>query len=106
MNMNISYNLTIPISISAQNARFNLRAPVSEVDVTNLFLDWVRPGINLTDSLLTGVRFHLPFNNYNYSYVSQAVQHGYSNFTWDRHGIAAFNFLSSSLQGRELDKHH
>lgn len=54
------YNLTIPISISARNAVFDLQAPVSNVDVTNFFLDWVRPGINLTDSLLTGVRYH-PF---------------------------------------------
>jgi hypothetical protein len=55
------YNLTIPISISAQNAVFDLHAPVSDVDVTNFFLDWVRPGINLTDSLLTGVRIRPPF---------------------------------------------
>lgn len=30
----------------------------------------------------------VPFNNYNYSYVAEAVDHyGYSTFTWDRLGI-------------------
>jgi pimeloyl-ACP methyl ester carboxylesterase len=32
----------------------------------------------------------LPFNNYNYSYVAQAVdEQGYSTFAWDRVGIAS-----------------
>lgn len=30
----------------------------------------------------------LPFNNYNYSYVNEAVdEYGFSTFTWDRLGI-------------------
>lgn len=50
------HDLTIPISISARNAVFDLPALVSELDVTNFFLDFVRPGVNTTDKYLTGVR--------------------------------------------------
>lgn len=50
------HDLTIPISISARNAVFDLPALVSELDVTSFFLDFVRPGVNITDKYLTGVR--------------------------------------------------
>ncbi|KAK0765868.1 hypothetical protein N5P37_001808 [Trichoderma harzianum] len=50
------HDLTIPISISARNAVFDLPALVSELDVTNFFLDFVRPGVNTTDKYLTGYK--------------------------------------------------
>jgi hypothetical protein len=50
--------LDIPISISSRNAVFNLPNPVSEIDVTNFFLDSTHPGTNYTNSLLKGVSFH------------------------------------------------
>ncbi|KAL6867031.1 hypothetical protein J3F83DRAFT_103205 [Trichoderma novae-zelandiae] len=117
-------DLTIPISISSRNAVFDLPAPVTEAQVTKFFIDFVRPGFNITDNYLTGydtISGHYniaatycqpdhgpgttlqilthgigfdrsywdhPFNNYEYSYVAQAVdQHGYSTFTWDRLGV-------------------
>ncbi|KAG6137812.1 hypothetical protein E4U12_000293 [Claviceps purpurea] len=45
-------NITIPISISAQNAVFDLEPPTTEVDVTSLFLDISRPGNNATAQYL------------------------------------------------------
>ena len=49
------HDLTIPISISSRSAVFSLAAPVTETEVTQFFIDVVRPGFNLTDSYLTGV---------------------------------------------------
>lgn len=48
-------NYTIPLSVSARNAVFNLATPSSPVDVTNFALDLTRQGHNLTNELLTGV---------------------------------------------------
>ncbi|EHK15318.1 uncharacterized protein TRIVIDRAFT_38049 [Trichoderma virens Gv29-8] len=50
------HDLTIPISISARNAVFDLPAPLSEIDVTSFFLGFVHAGINYTDALLTGYK--------------------------------------------------
>ncbi|KUI63958.1 hypothetical protein VM1G_10699 [Cytospora mali] len=53
-----------------------------------------RSGPSNTVQLLThGIGFDRTYwdvsiNNYNYSYVAQAVDHGYSTFAWDRLGIA------------------
>jgi hypothetical protein len=48
-------NLTIPLHLSARNGVFNLKAPASNIDVTNFFLDLTRQSHNLTNELLTGV---------------------------------------------------
>ena len=48
-------NLTIPISISARNAIFDIAAPTTEVDVTNFFLNNARSGFNYTEQILGGV---------------------------------------------------
>ncbi|TFA98229.1 hypothetical protein CCMA1212_010050 [Trichoderma ghanense] len=48
------HDLTIPISISSRNAVFNLPAPVTECQVNQFFLDFVRPGFNITDNYLKG----------------------------------------------------
>lgn len=46
----------------------------------------------------------IPINDYNYSYVAQAADHGYSTFAWDRLGIAesehgdAVNEIQSYLE--------
>ncbi|KAG6006666.1 hypothetical protein E4U21_006811 [Claviceps maximensis] len=44
--------MTIPISISARNAVFNLQPPTTEIDVTALFLDLSRPDNNATAQYL------------------------------------------------------
>lgn len=49
-------DLTIPISISARNAVFDLPPLLSELDVNSFFLDLVRPGVNATGQYLKGVR--------------------------------------------------
>jgi hypothetical protein len=48
-------NLTIPLSLSARNGVFNLKAPASNIEVTDFMLDLTRQGHNLTNELLTGV---------------------------------------------------
>ncbi|KAL7911331.1 hypothetical protein GGI35DRAFT_447174 [Trichoderma velutinum] len=48
------HDLTIPISISALNNVYNLPTPETEIDVTNFFLDSVRPGSNFGNKILTG----------------------------------------------------
>ncbi|KAI0889071.1 Alpha/Beta hydrolase protein [Annulohypoxylon maeteangense] len=45
-------NLTVPISISAQNIKFTLQAPANDIEVTNFFLDLAQPGVNFTQSVL------------------------------------------------------
>jgi hypothetical protein len=56
------HDLTIPISISSRNAVFSLPAPVTEAQVTQFFIDFVRPGYNMTDNYLKGVlMLPLPF---------------------------------------------
>ncbi|KAH6606904.1 hypothetical protein Trco_006057 [Trichoderma cornu-damae] len=49
-------DLVIPISISAQNAVFNIQAPTTQIDVTNLFLDITVAGQNYTEKILTGYK--------------------------------------------------
>ena len=48
-------NLTIPISIKAENQQFDLMPPKSDIEVTNFILDLARPMNNLADDLFTGV---------------------------------------------------
>ncbi|KAI1458060.1 Alpha/Beta hydrolase protein [Annulohypoxylon moriforme] len=48
----VCQNLTIPITISAQNTKFNLQAPANDIEVTNFFLNLAQPGVNFTQSVL------------------------------------------------------
>ncbi|KAK8089064.1 hypothetical protein PG997_004025 [Apiospora hydei] len=120
-------NLTIPISISARNGKFDLQAPATNIEVTNFVLNLAQPGHNLTEAVLDEVRtkyvtvggnysiaatycepdcrpgktvqvlthgiafdrsyWDFPVNNYNYSYVNQAVDRGHSAFFFDRLGL-------------------
>ncbi len=48
-------NLTIPVSISARNGRFDFQIPENDTEVTNFVLNLTQPGHNLTAELLTGV---------------------------------------------------
>ncbi|KAI0899833.1 Alpha/Beta hydrolase protein [Annulohypoxylon nitens] len=47
----VCQNLTIPISISAQNAKFTLQAPGNDIEVTNFLLNLAQPGMNFTQSV-------------------------------------------------------
>lgn len=47
-------NLTVEVAVDARNAVFNLTAPANNIEVTNLILDFTRPGHNLTEEYLTG----------------------------------------------------
>ncbi|KAK6062625.1 hypothetical protein SCUP515_13180 [Seiridium cupressi] len=115
-------NITIPVTISAENTPVNEPAPLTDVDVTNILLNSVKAirdqlqstetvtvsgSYNLSSTLcdpesgpsgvlqiLThGIGFDrrywdFPFRNYNYSYVSFALDHNYSTLAWDRLGFA------------------
>lgn len=48
-------NLTVLVPVDARNAVFNLTAPTSNIEVTNVVLDLTQQGHNLTDEVLTGV---------------------------------------------------
>ncbi|KAI4598374.1 hypothetical protein KJ359_002783 [Pestalotiopsis sp. 9143b] len=116
-------NLTIPVAATTRNAVFDVRAPATNIEVTDFILDLAEVGNNLTQKLLTGyttinktwdiaatycepdagpgkalqVLVHgigfdrsywdFPADNYNYSYVNQALDAGYSTFAYDRPGI-------------------
>ncbi|KAK2616475.1 hypothetical protein QQS21_000517 [Conoideocrella luteorostrata] len=116
-------NLTVPVSLSSRNGDFDLKAPATEIEVTNLFLGLSRPGNNQTANYLKGYKtvsgnyklaatycepdngpghalqilthgvgfdrsyWDFPYNNYNYSYVKNAVGAGYSTLSWDRLGV-------------------
>ena len=45
-------NITVPVSISARNGIFNVQAPETNIDVTNLILNGVRRGSNSTAAVL------------------------------------------------------
>ncbi|XDG09422.1 hypothetical protein ABKA04_009037 [Annulohypoxylon sp. FPYF3050] len=47
----VCQNITIPISISAQNAKFTLQAPANDIEVTNFLLNLAQPGMNFTQSV-------------------------------------------------------
>ncbi|KAI1210997.1 Alpha/beta hydrolase family-domain-containing protein [Annulohypoxylon truncatum] len=48
----VCQNLTIPITISAQNTKFTLQAPANDIEVTNFFLNLAQPGANFTQTVL------------------------------------------------------
>jgi hypothetical protein len=48
-------NITVPVSISAINAVFGIHAPLTEIDVTNFFLNFARQGFNYTEDVTRGV---------------------------------------------------
>ncbi|KXJ92017.1 Alpha/Beta hydrolase protein [Microdochium bolleyi] len=113
-------NVTVPVTVSARNGRFDLQPPSNNIDVTDFILKLGRRGANYTQEMYTvsgtykiaatycepkanhqgsvlqvlthGVGFDrsywdFPYNNYNYSYVNQALARGYSTFSYDRFGI-------------------
>lgn len=53
-------NLTVPVSLSARNGVFDLKAPATEIEVTDLSLGMSRPGNNATAQYLKGVSTGLP----------------------------------------------
>jgi hypothetical protein len=48
-------NITVPVTISARNAVFDLPPPNSDIDMINFFLNYARQGHNYTNEVLTGV---------------------------------------------------
>lgn len=49
-------NITVPVSLSARNAVFDLDLPTSQIDVTDFFLKFSTQNQNYTDSLVSDVR--------------------------------------------------
>ncbi|GAB0135786.1 hypothetical protein EsDP_00004111 [Epichloe bromicola] len=49
-------NLTVPVSLSARNGDFDLKAPATEIEVTDLSLGMSRPGNNATAQYLKGYK--------------------------------------------------
>ncbi|QPH02501.1 hypothetical protein C2857_006711 [Epichloe festucae Fl1] len=49
-------NLTVPVSLSARNGDFDLKAPATEIEVTDLSLGMSRPGNNVTAQYLKGYK--------------------------------------------------
>ncbi|KAM4057703.1 serine aminopeptidase, s33 domain-containing protein [Hirsutella rhossiliensis] len=116
-------NITVPISISSRNSVINLNIPKTEIEVTNMLLEFSKRNTNYSQSIITGhtsitkdyklattycepengpghtlqVLTHglgfdrsywdFSYNNYNYSYVNQAIRQGYSTLSWDRLGV-------------------
>lgn len=52
-------NLTVPVTISARNGKYNAQAltPQNNIDVTNYILQQARQGVNYSQQALEGVRF-------------------------------------------------
>ncbi|KAL7792434.1 hypothetical protein V8C37DRAFT_416327 [Trichoderma ceciliae] len=105
-------NLSIPISISARNAVFDLPNPASEIDVTNFFLGFTHPGTNFTDSVLTG--YNTVSGNYHIAAtycqpdhgpgeVLQILTHGigFDRSYWD----LPFDNFNYSYVARAVDEH-
>ncbi|KAI1616062.1 Alpha/Beta hydrolase protein [Exophiala viscosa] len=47
-------NITVPVSISARNAVFNISIPQTNIDVTNFIVDLAEQGVNYTQEILAG----------------------------------------------------
>ncbi|EXL39400.1 hypothetical protein FOCG_17988 [Fusarium oxysporum f. sp. radicis-lycopersici 26381] len=119
-------DITVPVSLKAENAVFDLDQPLTKVDVTDFILNLSRQGDDFVKAIQKGTTvisgnyklaatycepdsrpgdeiqimthgigfdrsyWDMPYNSYNYSYVSKAVDdHKYSTLTWDRLGIGA-----------------
>ncbi|PTB75658.1 hypothetical protein M440DRAFT_1335113 [Trichoderma longibrachiatum ATCC 18648] len=106
------HDLTIPISISARNAVFSLPPPVTEDQVTQFFIDLVRPGYNMTDHYLKG--YNTISGHYNIaatycqpdngpSKTLQILTHGaaFDRSYWDY----PFNNHEYSYVARAVDQH-
>ena len=51
-------NITVPVTISARNGKFNkAQTPISNIEVNNFILDLSQQGGNLTEKVLEGVSF-------------------------------------------------
>jgi len=48
-------DITVPIAISARNGVFSLKAPSTNIDVTNFILNSFQVGANYTAKVLQGV---------------------------------------------------
>lgn len=48
-------NITVPISIEARNAKFNLAPPATEIESTDFFLHFSWQGTNYTNDIIDGV---------------------------------------------------
>ncbi|KAI0111304.1 alpha/beta-hydrolase [Daldinia grandis] len=108
-------NLTIPLSLSAQNMDFTLKAPTNDIEVTDFVLNSGRAGVNYADEILSENKYRTVTGNYsiaatycepdadgaafdrtywdfpahafNYSYANAALARNYSLFYFDRPGI-------------------
>lgn len=49
-------DIMVPVSLSAENAVFDIEAPVSKIDVTSLFLNMAQQGRDYATLKQTGVR--------------------------------------------------
>ncbi|KAF3062060.1 hypothetical protein GL218_04232 [Daldinia childiae] len=57
-------NLTIPLSLSAQNMAFTLKPPTNDIEVTNFVLNSGRAGINYADEILSENKYQTVTGNY------------------------------------------
>lgn len=48
-------NITVEVPVDSRNAVFSLKAPASNIEVTNFILNMTQHGHNLTAEVLTGV---------------------------------------------------
>ncbi|KAJ2966904.1 hypothetical protein NQ176_g9925 [Zarea fungicola] len=119
-------DIKVPVTVDTTIKQFNFKASDQEVDMTNLWLSFIRHGSDFAAGLVSNDKFHIkkdytlaatlchpkagpsstlqilthgfgfdrsywdyPYAKYNYSYVAQALDAGYSTLSWDRLGIAA-----------------
>ena len=48
-------DITVPVSLTAKNAVFDLKTPTTQIEVTNLFLNLVQQGRNYAEVIQKGV---------------------------------------------------
>lgn len=64
-------NMTVQVPVDSRNAVFSLKAPASNIEVTNFALNMTQQGHNFTAAVLTGVSEHLPLSMHALSVASQ-----------------------------------
>ncbi|KAI1657951.1 alpha/beta-hydrolase [Daldinia decipiens] len=57
-------NLMIPLSLSAQNMDFTLKAPSNDIEVTNFVLNSGQAGVNYADEILSETKYRTVTGNY------------------------------------------
>ncbi|KAI9692423.1 MAG: hypothetical protein M1822_006654 [Bathelium mastoideum] len=70
-------NVTVPVSISARQGIFNLKAPASNIEVTDFILNATQQGVNATKEILTG--YHTVSGNYELAATYCAPDSGHGN---------------------------